>query len=333
MPRIASPGPIVVTGGAGFAGSYIARALLDRGYEVAVLDVAGPRPETQAVVGTHEIEFIRGTPGDWSIAVDIVRRIRPTAIVHAGWNLDLATTDASPLVTLNDVRSSLNLLEAARLHDVQRFVFFSSIGVIPLVKYEPIDGDHPVLLARQGPEWAYSAGKISVEAFCFTYLRSFGLDIRIIRPSAMYGFGMSAFAPNYVKQIVEPAVRGEEVRLRAGGPVRRDYIYILDVAALVVAILEGPDDADRIFYAATGQPLRTGADVATTAQELIPGVVIEVADAYTEEDRRELVCRGEISVENAMSQLGWSPHYASLRDGLTDYIERYRAFHEGRDSL
>jgi nucleoside-diphosphate-sugar epimerase len=328
MPRPEPSTPVLVTGAAGFAGSYIVRALLDRGYEVTALDVAEPRAETRAVIGA-DIEFIRGSAADGSLAEDVVGSLRPAAIVHAGWNLNLAAADASPLITFDDVRSSLNLLEAARLHSVSRFIFFSSIGVIPRVSYEPIDGDHPVLLARDGPEWAYSAAKISVEAYCFTYQRSFGLDFRTIRPSAMYGFGMSRFAPNYMKQIVEPAVRGEEVHLPAGGPVPRDYVHILDVASLVAAALEGPDDADRIFYGATGEPLRTGGDVAEVVRNLVPGAVVELADAFTEEDRRELVCRGRISMANARNQLGWAPRYADLRDGIQEYVERYRTFLSG----
>jgi nucleoside-diphosphate-sugar epimerase len=320
--------PVLVTGGGGFAGSYIVRALRDRGYEVVVLDVADPRPESLAVIADDRVEFIRARTDEGSVASDIVGRLAPGAIVHAGWNLDLDATDTDPLVTLADVHSSLNLLDAARRHGVRRFIFFSSIGVIPRVTYEPLDGNHPVLLAREGPEWAYSAAKLTVEAYCFTYQRSFGLDFRTIRASAMYGFGMSRFAPNYMKQIVEPAVRGEAVRLATGGPVPRDYVHILDVAALVVAALEGPDDADRIFYGATGEPLRTGADVAAVVRELLPGAVIEIGDGVTEEDRRELVCRGRISMENARTQLGFSPRYAELRDGVGEYIERYRTFLE-----
>jgi UDP-glucose 4-epimerase len=325
MARPAPSARVLVTGGAGFAGSYIVRALLDRGYEVTVLDVADPRPETRTVIGA-EIEFVRGSAEDAAFAQDLVGRVRPGGIVHAGWNLDISSADADPLITLADVHGSLNLLEAARRHSVDRFVFFSSIGVIPRVTYEPIDGNHPVLLANDGPAWAYSAAKLSIEAYCFTYQRAFGLDFRTIRPSAMYGFGMSRFAPNYMKQIVEPAVRGEEVHLAAGGPVPRDYVHILDVASLVTAVLECPEDADRIFYAATGGPLRTGGDVARIVRELVPGSVVEVADAFSEEDQRELVCRGEIAMENARAQLGWTPRYGDLRSGIEEYIERYRGF-------
>lgn len=75
-------------------------------------------------------------------------------------------------------------------------------------RYEPIDADHPTITARVGPLGAYGAAKVAAEAFAFAYNQSFGLDTRIVRPSALYGFGMSWFAPNYIKQIVEPGGAG-----------------------------------------------------------------------------------------------------------------------------
>jgi UDP-glucose 4-epimerase len=138
---------------------------------------------------------------------------------------------------------------------------------------------------------------------------------------------MSWYAPNYVKNIVEPAVLGQEVRLRTGGQVPRDYTHAADVASLVRAILEGPDDADRIFYGATGGPLRTASEVCAIVRELLPGSTIEIGDEWTEGDLAELPIRGRYDVRNGLA-LGWDPRFAELRDGIADYVERFQAFLE-----
>jgi len=91
-------------------------------------------------------------------------------------------------------------------------------------------------------------------------------------------------------------------------------------------VLDAGEDADRIFFAATGGALVTAAQAAKLVEELIPGSSIEVADVMTEEDQMEASFRGVISIENARTQLGWSPRYGSLRDGITQYIEAYREF-------
>ena len=129
-----------------------------------------------------------------------------------------------------------------------------------------------------------------------------------------------------MKQFVEPAVRGEPVRLASGGPLPRDYTHASDVARLVAALLDAPDDVDRVFYAATGEPLVTASEVARMVRDLVPGADLEIAGVLSDEDRLELGFRGVLSIENARRQLGWSPRYASVRDGIAEYVERYRAF-------
>src|SRR5262245_37786345 len=321
--------PVLVTGGAGFAGSYVVRRLLDDGQPVVVYDLADYRSESRFVIGERIEEVVteRGSIDDWPAVVSAVERHRPRAIAHLAGIMDVALLDRHPLLALKvNVEGTCNVLEAARLLDVERVVVFSTIGVHGRKVYEPMDGDHPTITVREGPLGAYSAAKLSSEAFSYAYNQAFGLDTRIVRPSALYGFAMSWFAPNYVKNIVEPAVLGEPVRLRAGGPVPRDYAHAGDLAGLVAAILAAPDDADRLFYAATGRPLRTGGDVGRIVKKLIPDADIEIGEDWTDSDRAELKIRGRISIDNAREQLGWEPRFAQLEDGIADYIEHLRAY-------
>jgi nucleoside-diphosphate-sugar epimerase len=137
---------------------------------------------------------------------------------------------------------------------------------------------------------------------------------------------MQWHSANYMKQFVEPAVRGDKVRLPSGGPLPRDYTHVRDIASLTVAVLDAPRDADRVFYAATGQPLVTAAQAARLVMELVPGADIQIADVLSEDDQVELGFRGIISIENAKTQLGWKPAYSSLRDGIAEYVATYRTF-------
>ncbi len=321
--------PVLVTGGAGFAGSYIIRQLLDDGYEVVVYDLGDFRPESRFVVGADadRIPLERGSIDLWPRLFEVVQRYRPGGIVHAANVMDTGLLDRNPLMALTvNVHGAVNVMEAARLLDSDRVILFSSVAVHSQKLYEPIDANHPTIMARVGPIGAYGAAKVAAEAFSYAYRQSFGLDTRVIRPSALYGFGMSWFAPNYVKNIVEPAVLGEPVRLSSGGPVPRSYVHAADMAALVSAVLAGPDDADQVFYAATDGPLRTGGDVARIVRDLVPGADIEIGDTMTESDRAELPMRGVISIDHARRQLGYEPRFMALEDGIADYIERFRAF-------
>ncbi len=325
-------GRVLVTGGLGFVGGYVVLQLAEAGREVAALTRGKTTsPDMRFVLRNARFETEIGDVEDLDGLVALCERLRPEAVVHSASNVEVATLFHDPYQAFkSNVTGTLNVLEAARRAGVQRVVDISSIGVLPSIRYQPIDANHPVLLAREGPgSGAYGAAKASGELFAYAYQRAYGLDVRIVRPSAVYGFGMQWHSANYMKQFVEPAVRGEVVRVPSGGRLPRDYTHVIDVASLTVAVLDGPADADRIFFAATGEPLVTAAEAARLVEELVPGSDIQVADVMTPDDEMEASFRGVISIDNAREQLGWQPRYASLRAGVGQYIDAYREFLTG----
>lgn len=319
---------VLVTGGTGFIGAYTARALLERGRDVCLFDLHDLTEETRFVLGdaARDMRVEIGSIDDWSRVYRLFKEIEPAEVVHLATitNPVYLFTNPMPGVRVN-FEGTLHVLEAARLYGLERLIYFSSVGVLPAVQYEPIDAAHPIFLpdAAVGTG-VYGATKIAGEAFCFAYNQAFGLDFRTIRPSAVYGFGMQW--PLYVKPMVEAAVSGEPVSFDSGGPFPRDYTHASDVGRLAAALLDAPEDADRIFYGATGEPLVTAAEVAQIVRELVPGTEIEIADTLSDDDRIELAYRGRISIENARTQAGWEPRFRNVRDGIAEYIERLRAY-------
>jgi len=320
--------PVLVTGGTGFIGTYVAKALLESGRRVVAFDVRGLSAESRFVLGdlAGQVHVEEGSVDDWVRLLHVVKEHRPVDVVHLATitNPVYLFTNPMPGVRVN-FEGTLHVLEAARLFEIRRIVYFSSIGVLPARQYEPIDTAHPIFLPREAvPTGVYGASKIAGEAFCFAYNQAFGTDFRTIRPSAVYGFGMQW--PIFVKPMVEGAVRGEAVSFESGGPFPRDYTHAEDVASLALACLDAPDGADRIFYGATGEPLVTAGEVARIVMELVPGSRIEIPDILTEADQMELPYRGVLSIDANRTQLGWEPRFKNIRDGLADYVERYRAF-------
>jgi UDP-glucose 4-epimerase len=159
----------------------------------------------------------------------------------------------------------------------------------------------------------------------FAYQQAVGVDFLTIRPSAVYGHGMNHYV-GPIKRMVEASVRGEPAHFAFGGAHRRAYTHVDDIASLVLALLDAPANADRVFYGSTGGPLVTTSEVGTIVTELVPGADIEIGEELSEEEKPVAALRGQLSVENACVQLGWIPRYESLRDGIADYVERYRAY-------
>jgi UDP-glucose 4-epimerase len=321
----------LVTGGAGFIGGNLVRALLDTGRKVVVLDVRDFIPEARFTIGDDaaDVPFEHASIGDQARVLDVFRVHRPDEVVHAGMILDPAylATNRTTAFQVN-VGGVINLVEAMIAFGVPRIVNFSSIGVLPRVMYRPIDANHPILLADAGPGTDfYGSTKVAAEAMLFAYNQALGLDFRTIRPSAVYGLGMNQFV-GPIKAMVENAVRGEPAHFEFGGAHPRAYTHARDIAGLVAAMLDAPDEADRIFYGSTGGAMVTTTEVAQIVRELVPGADVEIGEELSEAEKPVVALRAELSIENARAQLGWEPQYASIRDGIGQYVEHYRAFVE-----
>jgi nucleoside-diphosphate-sugar epimerase len=319
----------ILTGGTGFIGSYVAAALVESGREVLVLDIKDYAPEGRFILGDRaaDVAVEYASIDDRSRFFDLASSFRPTEIVHMAMSIDPAFLARNRDTGLRvNVDGTINVLEGMVLFEIERLVNFSSVGVLPAVQYEPIDAFHPVLLPTMGSGTAmYGAMKVAAESLCFGYHHALGVDFRTIRPSAVYGLGMNHY-PGPIKAMVEGAVRGEPVHFETGGSHCRDYTHAADIASLVIAMLKAPADADRIFYGATGEPLVSTSEVAGIVREAIPGADVSIGEELSDAERPVAALRGQLSVENARTQLGWIPRYVSVRDGIERYAADVAAF-------
>jgi nucleoside-diphosphate-sugar epimerase len=129
-----------------------------------------------------------------------------------------------------------------------------------------------------------------------------------------------------LKQIVEGAANGQTVIIASGGHVVRDYTYVEDSAAGVVAILNADTRAvaQRIFNISRGE-LTSTFDIAAAARAAIPAASIEVSGEMTEFENATLRQRAPLSWAAAEKVFGYRPRY-SLSDGIKSYAEFYTAF-------
>ncbi len=318
---------IMITGGSGFLGTYVARVLAERGDRVVVFDAAGPVPELAALTARFErqIVYVRGQILDLSSLLRGVQQHRVERIFHAAALYDPPYSLEEPALTFQvNVNGTINVLEVARFLGLQRVVQSSSIAVYAPRQYEPIDELHPILLPSAGnPLGAYGASKAAAEIVGLSYYSSNGVDFIALRNSAIYGYGMRY--PMYIKPMVENSVRKLPTRFATGGDMRRDYTHVKDIAQAVLKALDVPASTltQRIFNIGSGT-MHSATQVAETVRKILPEADIEIGAGLSKLEQSDMRARGMLDLSAAQQQLKYEPLYA-LEDGIRDYIKMVEA--------
>lgn len=197
---------VLVTGGSGFVGTYLIRTLLERGDRVVNYDLRPHQGPMEWVLRDHlkDVPYVQGGVQDWQEMIATCRTYDVTQIAHLACPIDNPHLQSHPKIAYDVIiPGAVNVLEATRLLGLKRLLYCSSIGVLPARQYEPIDCNHPVILAGEGPgsTGEYGAGKVACEALCYGYKSSYGVDFVAVRPSAIYGF--TTANPIYLPQMLE----------------------------------------------------------------------------------------------------------------------------------
>ena len=171
------------------------------------------------------------------------------AVVHLAARAGIPDSVTDPIGTFEaNVSQTLGLLDAARLAGVGRFVFASSNAAA---------GDHPPPADETDlphPVSPYGASKLAGEAYCQAYAATYGLAACALRFSNAYG-PFSLHKRSVVAAWMRAALAGEPITINGDGEQTRDFVYVDDLAAAVVAALDAPADnvAGEIFQAGTGR--------------------------------------------------------------------------------
>lgn len=306
---------VLVTGGTGFIGSYVAADLLETGHDVVAYDLSTDTRilEKLGIVGDVEVRR-----GDVSDPTDVMRALTETGATHVIHLAALLTNAAraNPRTTIDvNVQGTNNLLEAARILDsVERVAWASSAAVYaPPTNYEGWVDESDLVY----PDTLYGATKEYNEHQARVYTEDFGVSQVALRPTVAYGpyreTGGSAFLANIIEK---PAV-GESYSVAYGDQVI-DWQYVRDIAQAFRKAAFTPDaDLSQRVYNVRGE-LATIREAAETVGEIAPDADVEVSE------EGELPWTQELDMSAAQEDLGYEPKY-DLDAGFREYIDVLRA--------
>jgi len=309
----------LVTDATGFLGSHVMAAL---GPEAHGFDIAPPGPDARTTAPGIADRISLGQITDSARLFDVLRAHPADTVVHTAGLVGLDLSLSQPATTYQtNLMGFVNVCEAARQTGVRRLVLVSSNAAYHAPTGPRLTETDPVFSIERGnPAGHYGTSKMMQEAVAMAYATCHGLDVFVLRVTAIYGFGMRS--PIYIKPMVEDAVAGRPTRFTHGGPMKRDYTYVLDAATAVLAAMRAPQPGPHILNASAGAAA-TASEVAAIVSAVIPGADIEIGDTLTSLEAENVKMRAPLDVSRAAAILGWSPAW-TLEAGIADYASRLR---------
>lgn len=304
----------LVTGGAGFIGSHLVEALVERGWQVRVLDdLSTGRMENLEPVRS-QIEFIRGSICDAAVVDEAAGGVDAVFHLAALSSVQMSLRDPVRTHEVN-AGGTLNVLLAGVRHGASRVVYSSTCAVY---------GDGSTLPVREEtlprPGSPYAAAKLAGEYYCQVYQHlQPQLRVFILRYFNVYGprqradSDYAAVIPRFISRLLA----GQPPIVYGDGRQTRDFVYISDVVAANLACLD----------AETGGVYNIGSGSQVSVQELAEQLSALLHYAGKPEyaaPRKGEVRHSVASVDAAMQALGWQPA-VSLSDGLRCTADWFRA--------
>lgn len=237
---------VLVTGGAGFIGSHLVRALANRGDDVVALDNLRRACQVAVPPGARLIEGDIRDRGVVRKAMEGCERVYHLA---AQSNVMGAVADMDYSFTTNVV-GTYHVLSCAVDLGVSRVVFTSSREVYGEVQHLPVPEDHPT-----SPKNAYGASKAAGEAYCRVFQGTYGLEINVLRLANVYGPGdRDRVIPIWLRR----AAHGESIEIFGGDQV----IDFVPIALGIDALLRAGDRS------LDGAPINVGSGIGTSLKDL-----------------------------------------------------------------
>jgi len=310
---------VLVTGGAGFIGSHLVQALVQRGDEVSIVDNFDPfYPERLKRRALHpQARLLESDIRDQDAMHRAFGEMKPDVVVHLAALAGVRPSLERPAAYMDvNVRGTASVLEAARKAGTARFVLGSSSSVYGAHAQAPFRETARV----DSPESPYAASKVASEVLARTFHNLYGVEVASLRFFTVYG---PRQRPDLaIHKFSRRMLTGQSLPFYGDGSTRRDYTWVDDIIAGVLRACDVPLQFDV---------LNLGGAQTTSLAELV--TLLEEALGVRAVLERQPAQPGDVpltsaDVSHAGEVLGYAPR-TPIRAGLRQFAQWLRS--EGRD--
>lgn len=307
----------LVTGGAGFIGSNLCEALLDKGYKVRCIDNLsnGKQANVELFINIPNYTFIKGDIRNMEECIKACEGV--DYVLHqAAWGSVPRSIEMPLLYEEINIRGTLNMMEAARQNRVKKFVYASSSSVY---------GDEPNLPKQEGREGnllsPYALTKMVNEEYGKLYTRLYGLDTYGLRYFNVFGKrqdpngAYAAVIPKFIKQLLND----ERPTINGDGKQSRDFTYIENVIEANLKACKAPSEvAGEAFNIAYG-----GREHLIDVFKSLCRALEKNIEPIFGPDRTGDIKHSNADISKSKEMLNYNPSW-SFDKGIVSAIEWYR---------
>jgi len=308
----------LVTGGLGFIGSNLVKALLTEEEQTAISDISSNTKRVKGIL--DRVRLIRGDVASVGEVLQVVKQHEIDNIFNLAALLTL-DCEANPWRALKtNVNGTVNILEVSRLCDVEKVIFPSTRAVFGPGGSKPLSEDDP-----KRPSSIYGITKLLCEQYGLKYSSLYGLDFRCVRLVMAYGPGRTTGGSSFGTQLIERPAFGEPVQIPYGPDELTDWLYVEDAVKALLMIQDAPK-LRRGIYNINGETHSLG-EVAYIVRKILPESIIEFIPGTT----RLAQVYPLIDDSEARRDLGWSPKF-TIKEGVEKHINEIMKLPSARDT-
>ncbi|MBN2060627.1 MAG: NAD-dependent epimerase/dehydratase family protein [Deltaproteobacteria bacterium] len=310
---------VIVTGATGLVGTGLIKILIERGETEIIAFHRNPGKKNLDEL-KDRITLLQGDLGIFSHVLEAVAKSRPKIIYHLGAMLTAPAEADPPAAFQANILGTFNVLESARLFDVEQVIFASSFGSYGQDIHADTVDDYTI----QRPGTIYGVGKVFGENLGRYYRKRYAMDFRCIRYPGVLGPGFrTASMAQPFSRMIEESVMGRPYILRMSPDVRHPLLYFKDAALALIKLSEAPrTDIKTVCYLINGMdPAPRVREIDSMVRARIPSAALNFDPDPELTQRYNSLPR--LDDHTAREEWGWRPEY-NLEQSVDDFIKELR---------
>lgn len=301
---------ILVTGGAGFIGSLLVDKLVEKGYEVVIVDNLSMGREENL---NKKAKFYLMDITYYKVLNEIFKNEKPDLVFHLAAQTLLRKSIDEPLEDAKtNILGTISVLESCRKNNIKKIIYTSTGGArVGEPQYLPVDEKHPL-----NPSSPYGISKHSAEHYIWMYSKLYGIDYLIFCFGNVYGPRDSPESKRLVPLFIDLILKNQTPKIFGDGNQTRDFIYALDLVEFMAESINKIGKTEHnLFHLANGKQI--------SVNEVFK-LLKEISEFNGEAEHDEAI-KGEVrdivlDISLAKKELGWSPK-ADIEVGIKETWE------------